>query len=156
LGVNAKKLDTDVPKGTTLTLDTNVLISYLEGGQATSDAAELIIDDWIYHGRNHGIISAVSVVELLVGPIRANAPIADYLNFLQRFPNITCAPVDFRAAEAAAKIRAKSSAKSPDALIIGTAIACNAEMIVTNDQAWASISPIPVLKLHAYTSGQGT
>ena len=150
MGLDATALERDLPERATVLLDTAVLIAYLNGGEAITDAATLLIDGWVRTGRNRALIGMVSAMELLVGPIRAGRATADVIDFLQRFPNITCVPLNFTAALEAATIRAQSGLKPPDALIIGTGIASGVDVIVTNDGAWAGKSAKPVITLSDY------
>jgi len=148
--VKTAKLARDVAAQSTVLLDTNVLIAYLDGGQTITEAASLIIDRWIRHGRNRAIVSAVSAMELLAGPIRAQRGLDDAMDFLTRFPNLRTTPVDLAAARHGAEIRARHRLKPPDSLIIGTAIAARADAIVTNDGKWSSTCPVRVITLGEY------
>jgi len=139
-----------VRKGASLLIDTSVLIAYLEGEQEITEAATLVIDDWVQRGRNRAFVSAISAMELLVGPLQATQATDEYFDFLLRFPNVDCIPVDITIAEQAALVRARYKIKPPDALIIGTAVATGAELIVTNDVSWVGISPKPVVLLGDY------
>jgi predicted nucleic acid-binding protein len=150
LGVDRDRLAAGIAKGSVLLLDTSVLIAYLEGGREITEAATLLIDDWVQSGRNRAFVSAISAMELLVAPLRARRATDEHLDFLQRFPNVECISVDIAAAEQAASVRAHYGIKPPDALIIGTAVALGAEAIVTNDSAWLKVSPKPVVLLSDY------
>ena len=150
MGVDAAKLEAAVRTGSGLLIDTNVLIAYIEGSRTITDAARILIDEWVRSGRNRAFVSTISAMEVLAGPLKAQRPIADYLDFLQRFPNVTCVSLDLRAAELAAEVRAQSNLKPPDALIIGTAVAVGADLIVTNDAPWSKKSPKPVIVLNDY------
>jgi len=127
-----------------------VLIAYLEGGRDITEAATLLFDGWVQSGRNRALVSSISAMELLVGPLRASHTVEEYLDFLQRFSNLECVPVDIAVAEQAAILRARHGIKPPDALIIGTAVAARADAIVTNDGAWLKVSPKPVVLLGDY------
>jgi predicted nucleic acid-binding protein len=139
-----------MPEGATLLLDTPVLIAYLEGGHAITETAVLLIDDWVRSGRNRAIVSAVSAMEIFVGPMRSGQSIDAYVDFLSRLPNVSCVPVDLTVAQCAARIRATSTIKPPDALIVGTAIAAGVDVIITNDDEWPKVSPKPVVLLGDY------
>jgi predicted nucleic acid-binding protein len=150
LGVKNDRLAAAVAKDSFLLIDTSVLIAYFNGGEEISEAAALLIDDWVQAGRNRACISAISAMELLVRPIRAKQPIEEYLDFFLRFSHVKCTPVDIGVAERAAVVRARYNARAPDALIIGTAIAVGADAIVTNDVTWAKMSPTPIVLLSDY------
>jgi predicted nucleic acid-binding protein len=150
LGVDRDGFAKILRAGSAVVIDTCILIAYLEGGQKITNVAKLLIDDWVYSQRNRGFISVVSAMELFVGPLRGNRAIDDYRDFVQRFPNLTCVPIDITVAEEAAIVRARENIKTPDALIIGTAVAIGAEAIVTNDRRWLTASPKPVIILSQF------
>ena len=152
MGVDGKKLAGAVATHSTILIDTSILVAYLDGEQNITAAATLLIDDWLHRGRNRGFVSTISAMELLVGPLKARRSTADYLDFLQRFPNLTCVPVNLNVAQASASVRANHSVRTPDALIIGTAIAIGADVIATNDRAWGKIAPMPVVLLNDYVT----
>jgi predicted nucleic acid-binding protein len=131
-------------------IDANVLIAYLEGGQRITEAATLIVDEWLHSGRNLGFVSVVAAMEVLVGPLRASANVQPYIDFLQRYPNLTCVPVDMAVAQEAARLRSRTPLKTPDALIVATAVVVDASKIVTNDDALSKHSPVPVVTLRTY------
>jgi predicted nucleic acid-binding protein len=124
-----------------------VLIAYLEGRQRITPLATLLIDGWIRAGRNAGVVSTVSAMELMVGPLRQLKPIGDLSDFLERFPNLACVELSLEDARAAASLRASTSLKTPDALLIGTAAARGLGAIVTNDATWQKVSPVRVITL---------
>ena len=85
-----------------------------------------------------GYYSAVSATEVLVRPIRAGAAAHAYMHtFLTSFPNLHCLPTDFDVALQAATIRASTGLKTPDAIIVASALLAGCEAVVTNDDAWA-------------------
>jgi predicted nucleic acid-binding protein len=150
LGVNRARLAAAIAKDSFLLIDTSVLIAYFNGGEEISEAATLLIDDWIQTGRNRAFISAISAMELLVRPIRTKQSVDEYLDFFLRFSHLQCIAVDAGVAEQAAIVRARANVRSPDALIIGTAVAVSADAVVTNDVSWVNISPKPVVVLSDY------
>jgi predicted nucleic acid-binding protein len=150
LGVDRARLASALPKDCLLLIDTSVLIAYLNAGEEISEVATLLIDQWVRTGRNRAVISAISAMEMLVGPLRANEPLDDYLDFIQRFPHLDCVPADVAVAKQAAMVRARHGVRPPDALIIGTAVAVGADAIVTNDARWTIASPKPTVVLSDY------
>ncbi len=53
--------------------------------------------------------------------------------------------VDFVISEQAIALRAKYQLKTPDAIQLGTAVACQANYIVTNDRQWKQLTNQTVL-----------
>ncbi len=147
MAVDAGRLAAALPAGKSVLLDTSVLIAYLSGEERASAVATLLVDEWVRTGRNEAFVSAISVMEVLVGPMKSRVDETIYLDFLQRFPHLTCVPLGFESAYFAAQIRAKYGHKPPDALIIGTAMFVRAAAIVTNDASWKGKSEIPVVTL---------
>jgi len=152
LGLKRRALGDAIPAGAQIVLDTSPLIAYLEGSQGISEAATLLIDDWIRNGRNRGVVSTVSALELFVGVERSTGPGADnLLDFLLQFPNLETIAVDLDIAREAAKVRASTRLKAPDAIIIATAKKTSAT-IATNDREWSKRCPaLPIVTLDDFT-----
>jgi predicted nucleic acid-binding protein len=145
-----------IPAGATILFDTSAVLAYLSGVEPTSAAAAAVIDGCVATGRNPAVVSAISVTELLVRPLRADSPAAARLvdDFLAHFPNLRVEPVSIEIARAAARIRASTSAPTPDALILATAVVASASSVVGNDAGWSRIVtraklPIDVVLLAA-------
>lgn len=131
-------LERAVQKGERVLLDTSSLISYLGEPDAVTPVATHVIDEWVRSGRNQAIVSMLTAMGLLVGPL-AVGPGEDYLHvidFLQRFPNLKAQPVDLAVAQEAASLRATHKFRTPDALVIGTGVVTQVAHLVTNDEAW--------------------
>jgi predicted nucleic acid-binding protein len=131
-------LEDTVPEGDRLLLDSTTLIAYLDGGEIASPIAKHIIDEWVQPGRNPGIVSVVSVMELLVRPMRTGVPAAyrHIIDFLTRFPHLSVAVADLAVAQEAAALRASHGFRAPDALIIASGLLNQVSHLVTNDQDW--------------------
>ena len=86
----------------------------------------------------------VTMMEILVRPLRAN-PLRHHtvLSFVKHHPNLEAVTLDLQMAQEAAALRATFRLRPPDALVIGTAIACQVGCLVTNDREWsAKLAPI--------------
>ncbi len=129
-------LEQSLPPGGRLLLDASALIAYLDGGEPALSVATHVIDAFIKSGRNGGLISMVSVTEILVRPLRLGAGEATVLAFLTTFPNLRLVNVDLFVAQHAAMLRAQHNLKTPDALTIATGIATGTGHLVTNDARW--------------------
>ncbi len=127
-----------LPPGDLLLLDSTVVISHFKGTEGTSPVATYIVDRFVAGGRNPAIVSALTVMELLVAPIRErdDALYRQMLFFLQNTTNLRVAMVDFAVSQEAATLRAIYNFKAPDALIMGTGRAEQARRFVTNDGEW--------------------
>ena len=140
-------LERDISPGSRLLLDSSALLAYLNGGETASPVAALIIDGFIKSGRNVALISAVSVMELLVRPLRHGAGAHHHvLNFIDHTPNLSVVPVDVHVALQAANIRAFLNFKPPDALVAACGIMAQVTCLVTNDTKWKQMETFPRLQ----------
>jgi len=131
-----------IPTGATIVLDTSAVLAYLTGTEAASEAAAAIVDDVIATGRAQAIVSAVTVAETLVRPLRSRSATAVQIveDFLLRFPNLSVEPVTADVGREAARIRAVTAVRTPDAIILATAVHVAATMVVGNDRSWPALA----------------
>ncbi len=103
----------------------------------------------IQSGTCRGIVSDISLLEVLVLPLRQERQdIADeYEVLLTNFPNLSLVPVSRETILRGASIRALSGLNTPDALIVATAIEHGATLVITNDQQWKKVKGIEVVCL---------
>ncbi len=151
-------LESQIPPEARLLLDSSTVIAYLNGSEAASQAAALVMDQFIRTGRNPAAISTVTVTEVLVRPFQSGveSAIGTAEAFLSQFPNLTVVPVDFAVAREGARVRAASGLRAPDALVIATALVAGIPLVVANDVRWeralaALGSPISLCHLDAHT-----
>jgi len=133
-----------IPAGDRLLLDTTVLAAYLDATDATHPVAVCVLKDLIESGRNPAVVSMITVMEILVRPLRQSPPgHHTVLAFLRSHANLEAVPVDLQVAREAASLRATHRLAPPDALIVGTGIAAQVGHLVTNDGDWKKkLSPI--------------
>ncbi|MGZ8514251.1 MAG: type II toxin-antitoxin system VapC family toxin [Candidatus Limnocylindrales bacterium] len=123
--------------GTSLLIDTSVVLAYLAGNEPTSGLAEQLFDAFIATGRNRASLSTITVQEILVRPFRAGASaVAIAEGFLGHFADIDLVDVSYDIAREAARIRAVTGIRTPDAIILATAVVTRVDTLVTNDRAW--------------------
>lgn len=134
-------LETAIPAGENLLLDTSAILAYLSGSERVSAVAAILIDELVASGRNPAIVSAITVCEVLVRPNRADSATAVRIveDFVMHFPNLRIEPVTIEIARLGARIRARTAALTPDALILATGMASSARIAVGNDAGWPSI-----------------
>lgn len=96
----------------------------------------------ISEGSFKGVISVVSLLEILVKPISdgREEAVEDYLASLQNYPNLIIVGVDLPLAVRAARLRVKYRLRTPDAIIAATALETGADGIVTNDRRFSPLS----------------
>ena len=128
-----------IAEGERLVLDTTVLAAFFDASDSTHPVAAHILKELVASGRNPAVLSMVTVMEILVRPMRATPPSHHtVLGFLRTYPNLTCVPVDLQVAQEAAHLRADKRFSPPDALIIATGLATQVRHLVTNDRNWTS------------------
>jgi predicted nucleic acid-binding protein len=156
LGLKRSAFESALRPGDRVLIDTSVLIAYLEPSDATHDAAAVLIDDFVKTGRNQAVISMVTVMEVLVRPMRvAPSAVAHIHTFLTQWPNVTLQSIDLPVAQEAASLRATHNIATPDALIIATGMIGQVSQLVTSDAAWAKklasqTSRVRVCELRAF------
>lgn len=137
--MSESSLLTAIAEGDRLLLDTTVLAAFLDATDATHPVARFVLRELVETGRNPAVVSMVTVMEILVRPMRTVPPgHHTVLAFLRTHPNLTCAPVDLQVAQDAAHLRADRKFALPDALIVGTGLATQVRHLVTNDHDWST------------------
>jgi predicted nucleic acid-binding protein len=128
-----------IADGDRILLDTSVLAAYLDSTEASHPVAQYVVDELVGSGRNPAVVSMVTVMEILIRPMRAT-PRAHHtvLGFLRSQPHLDLVPVDEQVAQDAAHLRAARRFSAPDALVVGTGLATQVRHLVTNDLAWQS------------------
>lgn len=123
------------------------MIAYLDAGSPTSEIAVHVLDRLVGSGRNAGLLSMVTVTEVLVRPAQTgNATHRETaLQFLRHFPGITLRDVDFEVADRAAMLRGRYRLSTPDALVVATGMVAGVTTMLSNDRAWS--------RLPAFTTG---
>jgi predicted nucleic acid-binding protein len=135
--MSRESLETAIPPATPLVLDTSVVLAYLNGNEAASPVATVVLDGFVRNGRNAATISTVTVTETLVRPFKAGPPAVGIAEaFLLHFPNLSVEQVTYAVAREAARLRAESSLRTPDALVIATASVHQIPIVVANDDKW--------------------
>ena len=132
-----RRLEAAIPIEGRLLLDTSCLAAYLDASEDIHPAARHILDAFVASGRNDAVVSMVSVMEILVRPLRTTPPSHHIvLSFLRHHPNLVSVPVDLDVVREAAALRATYRLRPPDALVVGTALAGQIQHLVTNDHDW--------------------
>jgi len=116
-------------------VDTMVFIYHLQDHPTYAPLTHPIFEAW-EEGRNFGITSVITLLEILVKPKRDGnlAASRDYEELLTTYPNLHILDVDIAVAVLAAELRAKYAIRTPDALQIATAVNAGASGFITNDE----------------------
>lgn len=131
-----------------IALDTSVWIYHFEGAPAYGRAADSVLEA-ISQGQIEAVASELVLLELLVAPLKKGAQdVADEIEMtLLHFPHLQLAPVTRAVLLRAAEIRARYGLRTPDAVMVATAIESGATLSVTNDSAWRKVREIEVVLL---------
>ena len=116
-------------------VDTMVFIYHLQDHPTYAPLTHAIFEAW-EEGRNFGITSVITMLEILVKPKRDGnfEATRDYEELLTTYPNLRILDVDLQVAILAADLRAKYAIRTPDALQIATAVQAGASGFITNDE----------------------
>jgi predicted nucleic acid-binding protein len=127
-------------------LDTAVFIYFFEKHEDYYIKL-LQIFDQLYETNAQAITSVITYIELTTHPaIKGQTQLVrKYRDYLSNSENMSLFPLDMDIADNVVSIRAKYNFKTPDAIQIGTAAACGADYILTNDKKWLRFKEIPVL-----------
>ncbi len=121
-----------------IVLDAPVVIAFLDPDDALHGAAVEALTE-----RQHDelLIPVSAYAEILVAPYRRGPEaVAEVEAFLADFA-IRIEPITAPTARAAARLRSESrSLRLPDALVLATADALEADKVLTGDESWARIS----------------
>lgn len=129
-----------------IALDTSIWIYHFEGSAAYGRAADSVLEA-VSGGHVEAVVSELVLLELLVAPMKKGAQdVADEIEMtLLHFPNLQLAPVTRAVLVRAAEFRARYGLRTPDAIMVATAIESGATLAVTNDDAWQKVREIEVL-----------
>ena len=127
-----------IPPVDRVLIDASAFIPYLDRSERVSPLAVHVMDEFVRGGRNAAIISMVSIMEVLIRPLRqgAPAPYRHVLDLLVHFPNLQAMNIDLVVAQEAVSLRASYNFSAPDALTIATGVVAQVGHLVTNDQDW--------------------
>lgn len=103
----------------------------------------------VAQGRTGAVASELVLLELLVAPLKTGSQdVADEIELaLLHFPYLQLTPVTRAVLVRAADIRARYGLRTPDAIMLATAVESGATLAVTNDSAWRKVDEIEVLLL---------
>jgi len=103
----------------------------------------------IEQGELEGITSVITLMEVLVQPIRLNRIdlASRYRQLLLDSERFSTLPITIEVAERAAELRARYNLRTPDALQVAAAIVRRCEAFLTNDARLKRVAEIRVLTL---------
>jgi len=129
-------------------LDTAPFIYFFEMHPDYFPALEGFFDQ-LYETGAQAITSIVTYIELTTQPARKGNRqlVRKYRDYLSNSQNMSLFPLDMDIADHVVELRATYNFKTPDAIQIGTAVACGADFIITNDRSWQRFDEIKVIMI---------
>ncbi|MBD3250736.1 MAG: PIN domain-containing protein [Candidatus Pacebacteria bacterium] len=129
-------------------IDTNVLIFYFEGDDALGPELSMVFQA-IKDGRLKASTSALVLTELLEEPITHQESLRDnqYSNLDQEPLQIEFLPLDKKTALKAQQIRQQYHFKTPDAVLLATAVNQKVDYLLTNDHRLDDFQEIKIKTL---------
>lgn len=137
--------------GGPVALDTAPIIYYVEQNRRFMPVLEPLFAA-IANGAITAVTSEVTLLEVLVIPYRAgNHELANqYETILSGSRGLHLVPLNRDLVRAAARIRALSGMKTPDAFQLAAALATGCSALITNDRAFRTLGNMVVLQLSSY------
>ncbi len=119
--------------GQVIALDTAPLIAFIAPEAPYIDLVRPLFQA-IDRGQIRAITSTVTLIEVLVHPLRENntALAAQYQEILTHSTHLATLPVTEEIALKAAELRATDNLRTPDAIQVATAVVAGATVFVTN------------------------
>ena len=116
-----------------LCIDSPVLIYHLEKVKPYDELTRILIKK-IADNQTSCIISALTITELLTKPFRLkdDKKIALFEEFIGSLPNTTVKSIDYEISKKAASLRADYNLRTPDSLILSTAVKTGSKLFITN------------------------
>ena len=136
----------DLKTGDIIFLDTAPFIYFFERNPHYFPAMEMLFDR-LYETDAQAITSIITYIELTTLPARQGKKqlVRKCRDYLSNSENISIFSLDMDIADHAVELRAHHHLKTPDAIQLGTAVACGADYIITNDRDWRRIEEIKVV-----------
>ena len=130
----------EITSNSIITLDTNCFIYYFEDSEKYAPKLEIIFNQ-TQGGQLRTNMSILSLLEILVKPKKEGNIFLEnrYKVILKNYPNLEIIELSFVIADTAAQLRAEYKLKTPDAIILATALNTNSKYFLTNDQHFISI-----------------
>lgn len=129
-------------------LDTAPFIYFFEQHPDYFPALEMMFDR-LYETGAQAITSIKTYIELTAHPARHGKSqlVRKYRDYLTNSENISLFPLDLNIADHAVELRARHHFKTPDAIQLGTAVACGGDYIITNDENRQRFKEIRIVML---------
>lgn len=129
-------------------LDSNVLIYFIEAHPDYHRLTQKLFAS-IESGRNFGVCATLSLLEVLVQPYRDDRDelVNQFYGLLTTYPNLIWVDLSIEVADLGARLRAQYQLKTPDAILLATAIRAGATGFIGNDARLKRVAGTEVLLL---------
>jgi predicted nucleic acid-binding protein len=146
----------DLPSGT-IGVDTALFIYFIEAAPPWHAIVSPLFRA-ADSGRLALVTSAVTLLEVLVVPYRANQPAlaARYEALLTRSRGVRLIDITRSQLREAARLRAQTGVRTPDALQLTAAREANCAAFITNDRRLPTLAGLRILQLGDYASSVAT
>lgn len=135
-----------LPEGSLIAIDTAPLIYWLEDHPRWGDAYGALFEG-LDAGRWQGLLSTVTLAELLTGPLQQGRE-----ELAERYAAALSDPGSFQLASLtapiavnAARLRARYRLRLPDAVQLATALQGGAQALVSHDRDFSGCNDLPIL-----------
>ena len=138
----------DLKSGDIVFLDTAPFIYFFEQNPDYFPSLKMLFDQ-LYETDAQVITSIITYIELTTLPARNGKVqlVRKYRDYLTNSENISLFPLDLNIADHAVELRASHQFRTPDAIQLGTAVACGADYIITNDRDWLRFKAIRIVMM---------
>lgn len=137
-----------LPSSGSVYIDTSVAIYSVEG---SLDYWDLLQPLWFKSqiGEIKIVSSELTLMEALVRPLKTGDSllVADYERLLLNNEEVGLIPIDLSILREAARLRAGTKLKTPDALHAATALLASCQMFLTNDYDYQRVPGLPAVIL---------
>lgn len=146
--VSLKGVERFLKKHRKIGLDSNSLIYFIEAHPEYHRITERLFRS-IEEGKVIGICSTLSLLEVLVQPYRSNNDelVNQFYGLLTTYPNLLWVDLTTEIADLGARFRAKYAIKTPDAILLATAVLSGATGFIGNDAQLKRVSELDILTL---------
>ena len=129
-------------------LDSNILIYFIEGSPVYQKLTKKVFES-IEAGNNMGVCSTLSLLEILVQPYRNKNEelVNQFYGMLTTYPHLTWVDMSLEIADLGAQFRAKYNLKTPDSILLATAVHSQASGFIGNDSKFKKVTEVDILML---------
>jgi predicted nucleic acid-binding protein len=132
-----------LPEQALLLLDSAPIIYFLEDHPKFGSQFQILFEEHS-RGRVHFAVTTITIAEVLAGPLSVGdeSLVRRYRNILESWQVVA---LDAEIAESAARVRTSFRLKLADAVQVASALAVNADALVTHDRDFTNVQSLRVI-----------